>query len=289
MFAFIAAEKACYPVALMCRVLEVKRVSFHAWERRAPSDRALYDAWLTEQIKRIHADSRGTYGAPRVHADLRLTDGVRVSEKRVARLMAAEGLQGIPVPRRARTTVRVPGVICAPDLVERDFTATAPDRLWCSDITYLRTWEGWLYLASAIDCFSRKVVGWAMAGHMRLELVEAALEMAVARRRPALGLVHHSDHGSQYTAVIFGQRCEQLGIDVSMGSIGDCYDNAVCEAFHATLKRELVHRRPWPTQAELKTAVFEYIEGFYNTRRRHSTVNYNSPADHESLCHIDSH
>jgi putative transposase len=282
-FAFIAAEKASYPVALMCRVLAVNRTSFHDWERRAPSDRALYDAWLIELIKQIHAVSGGTYGAPRVHAELRLGRGVRVGRKRVERLMAAAGLQGIPVPRRARTTVRVPGVRCAPDLVERDFTARAPNVLWCADITYLRSWEGWLYLASVIDCFSRMVVGWSMASHMRLELVEGALEMALARRRPERGVIHHSDHGSQYTAVIFGQRCEQLGIDISMGRVGDCYDNAVCEAFHATLKRERVHRRSWPTHAELKTAVFEYIEGFYNTRRRHSTLHYNSPADHESL------
>ena len=171
----------------------------------------------------------------------------------------------------------------APDLVERDFNAPEPNRLWCADITYLPTWEGWLYLASVLDCFSRMMVGWCMLSHMRLELVKRALEMAVARRRPGPGVIHHSDHGSQYTAVIFGQRCELLGIDVSLGSVGDCYDNAVCEAFHSTLKRELVHRRPWPTRAELKTAVFEYIEGFYNTTRRHSTLSYHSPARFESL------
>jgi putative transposase len=281
-FRFIAAEKANYPVALLCRVLGVNRTSFHDWERRPPSDRELYDALLLDRITRIHADSGGTYGAPRIHAELRLEHGIRVGRKRVERLMAAAGLQGIPVPRTVRTTVRVAGVRCAPDLVDRDFTATAPNQLWCADITYLPSWEGWLYLASVIDCFSRMVVGWSMRPHMRLELVEQALEMAVARRRPNRGLIHHSDHGSQFTAVIFGNRCEQLGIDVSMGSIGDCYDNAVCEALHATLKRELVHRRPWPTRAELKTAVFAYIEGFYNTRRRHSTLNYHSPSQFEA-------
>lgn len=283
MFAFIAAEKANYPISLMCRVLGVNRTSFHDWERRAPSDRALYDAFLVERIKEVHEVSRGTYGAPRVHAELRLERGIRVGRKRVERLMVAAGLQGIPVPRKVRTTVRVAGVRAAPDLVERDFNPQAPNRLWCADITYLPSWEGWLYLASVIDCYSRLIVGWCMLSHMRLELVEQALEMAVARRRPGPGLIHHSDNGSQYTAVIFGQRCEQLGIDVSRGSIGDCYDNAVCEAFHATLKRELVHRRPWPTRAELKTAVFEYIEAFYNTRRRHSTVNFHSPAQFEAL------
>ena len=283
MFSFIAAEKANYPVSLMCRVLEVNRTSLHDWERRPPSDRALYDAFLFEKIKAIHAASNGTYGAPRVHAELRLEHGIAVGRKRVERLMARAGLQGIPVPRKARTTVRVEGVRLAPDLVERDFNAPEPNRLWCADITYLPTWEGWLYLASVLDCFSRMIVGWCMLSHMRLELVERALEMAVARRRPGPGVIHHSDHGSQYTAVIFGQRCELLGIDVSLGSVGDCYDNAVCEAFHSTLKRELVHRRPWPTRAELKTAVFEYIEGFYNMTRRHSTLSYHSPAHFESL------
>jgi putative transposase len=195
-FSFIAVEKANYPASLMCRVLGVNRTSFHDWERRAPSDRTLYDAWLTEQIKQIHAASDGTYAAPRVHAELRLEHGVRVGEKRVARLMATAGLEGIPVPRKARTAVRAAGVRSAPDLVERDFNASEPDRLWCADITQLSTWEGWLYLASVIDCFSRRVVGWSMASHMRLEFVEAALAMAVARRRPERGLIHHSDHGS---------------------------------------------------------------------------------------------
>ena len=283
MFAFIAAEKANYPISLMCRVLGVNRTSFHDWERRPPSDRELYDAFLLERLRAIHAASGGTYGAPRVHAELRLEYGIRVGRKRVERLMTSAGLEGIPVPRKARTTVRVAGVRLAPDLVERDFNPAAANRLWCADITYLATWEGWLYLASVIDCFSRLIVGWCMLSHMRLELVERALEMAIARRRPDPGLIHHSDHGSQFTAVIFGQRCELLGIDVSMGSIGDCYDNAVCEAFHSTLQRELVHRRPWPTRAELKTAVFAYIEGFYNTRRRHSTLNYHSPVQYEAL------
>jgi putative transposase len=174
-FAFIAAEKANYPIALMCRVLHVDRTSFHDWLVRAPSDRALYDAFLSEKIAAIHAASAGTYGAPRVHAEL----------------------AGIPVPRKARATGRVAGVRVAPDLVECDFSAAAADRLWCADITYLSTWEGWLYLASVLDCFSRRIVGWCMLPHMRLELVERALEMAVARRRPAPGVIHHSDHGGQ--------------------------------------------------------------------------------------------
>jgi putative transposase len=268
----------------MCRVLKVNRTSFHAWERRPPSDRDLADAWLLERIREIHKASKGTYGAPRVHAELRLGEGIRVGRKRVERLMARAGLQGIPVPRRKVTTIRVDGVRHVKDLVDRDFKADAPNRLWCADITYLPSWEGWLYLASVIDLYSRMIVGWCMAEHMRVELVVGALEMAVARRRPDPGeVVHHSDHGSQYTAVMFGERCEQVGIDISMGSIGDCYDNAVCESFHSTLKRECVKRRSWPTRDELRTATFEYIEGFYNTRRRHSTIAYYSPADHEAV------
>jgi putative transposase len=263
-------------------VLGVSRSGFHAWERRAPSDRALTDAWLVEKIRVIHSSSRGTYGSPRVHAELAF-DEIRVGRKRVERLMREEKLSGLVRRRRGRTTIRVPGVRVADDLVGREFTAEAPNRLWVADISYIRTWEGWLYVAVVVDCYSRRVVGWSIADHLRAELVVDALEMAVARRRPDAGLIHHSDHGSQYTAVIFGQRCELLGIDVSLGSVGDCYDNAVCEAFHATLKRELVHRRPWPTRAELKTAVFEYIEGFYNTTRRHSTLSYHSPAHFESL------
>lgn len=206
-FAFIAAEKANYPVSLMARLLDVGRTSFHDWERRPPSDRVLYDAFLLEKIRTIHADSRGTYGAPRVHAELALGHGIQVGRKRVERLMAGAGLEGIPVPRKTRTTIRVAGVRCASDLVERDFYPTAPDRLWCADITYLHTWEGTLYLASVIDCYSRLIVGWAMADHMRLELVEAALQMAVDRRRPAPGVIHHSDHGSQLGFNRSSQQC----------------------------------------------------------------------------------
>jgi len=196
-FAFIAAEKANYPVSLMCRVLGVNRTSWHDWERRAPSDHELYDAFLTDKIRQIHAASGGTYGSPRAHAELRLEYGIRVGRKRVERLMRDAGLEGIPVPRKTRTTVRVAGVRVAPDLVERDFNPQAPNRLWCADITYLASWEGWLYLASVLDCFSRLIVGWCMLPTLRLELVEGALQMALARRRPEPGLIHHSDHGSQ--------------------------------------------------------------------------------------------
>jgi putative transposase len=269
----------------MCRVLGVSRAGFYAWERRAPSDRALQDAWLLEKIRAIHTKAKGTYGSRRVHAELRLAHDIRVGRKRVERLMAAHGLSGDPLRVRPRTTVRVPGVRVAPDLVKRDFDPTEPDRTWSADITEIQTWEGKLYLAHVQDLFSRRIVGWAMHAHMRKELVIEALEMAVQQRRPARGVVHHSDHGSQYTAVLFTGRCEHAGIQVSMGSIGDCYDNAVCESFHASLKKELIHRRPWPTRAEARSAVFEYIEGWFNPRRRHSTLGYLSPADYELAHH----
>lgn len=268
----------------MCRVLGVSRAGFYAWERRAPSDRDLADAWLTEKIREIHTASKETYGSRRVHADLRLAHGIRVGCKRVERLMALAGLSGLPERPRRRTTVRLEGVRVAPDLVERDFNPTAANRTWSADITYIRTWEGWLYLAHVQDLFSRRIVGWAMADHLRAELVVDALQMALAQRKPdpAAGrLIHHSDQGSQYTAVLFTGRCEQAGITPSTGSKGDCFDNAVCESFHASLKKELIYRHAWPTRAEARTAVFEYIEGWFNPRRRHSTLGYLSPAEYE--------
>jgi len=221
---FIAAKRAEHSIQIMCRVLGVSRSGFHAWARREPSARALADAALSGRIAEIHADSLKTYGSPRVHAELRLEDGVRVGRKRVERLMRAAGLSGQVKRRRGKTTIRARGVRTAPDLVERDFNPSAVNRLWAADITYIRTWEGWLYLASVMDCYSRRIVGWALADHLRAELVTDALEMAVQRRRPDAGLVHHSDQGSQYTSLIFTRRCRAVGIDVSMGSRGDCFD-----------------------------------------------------------------
>jgi putative transposase len=259
----------------------VNRTSFHDWERRAPSDRALSDAWLIESIKQIHAASDGTYGAPRVHAELRLEHGVRVGRKRVERLMRTAGISGVLPRKRRRTTVRLPGLRVAPDLLERDFLPDEPNLTWSADITYISTWEGFLYLAHVQDLFSRLIVGWSMADHLRAELVVSALEMALHRRRPQPGLIHHSDQGCQYTAVLFTKRCAKAGVEISMGSAGDCYDNAVCETFHASIKKERIYRRSWPTRAEARTAVFEYIEGWYNPRRRHSTLGYLSPAEYE--------
>jgi putative transposase len=281
-FRFIAATRAEHSIKIMCRVLEVSRSGFHAWARREPSARAIVDAALSGRIAEIHADSGKTYGSPRVHAELALEDGVRVGRKRVARLMRQAGLSGQVRRRRGTTTIRVQGVRTAPDLVERDFAPTEPNRLWCADITYIRTWEGWLYLASVMDCYSRRIVGWALADHLRAELVVDALEMAVARRCPDAGLVHHSDRGSQYTSLIFTRRCASVGIDVSVGSRGDCFDNAALESFHASLKKDLIHRRAWPTKPEARTAVFDYIEAFYNRRRRHSTLGMLSPLEFEN-------
>jgi putative transposase len=280
-YAFISAEKASYPIALMCRVLGVNRTAFHAWTRRQPSKRETDDRLLSERIVEIHRENRGVYGARRIHAELREADNIRVGRQRVERLMRKAGVSGLVKRRRGKTTISVPGVRTASDLVERDFSPQAPDRLWTADITYIRTWEGWLYLASIIDCYSRRIVGWAMADHLRKELVIDALNMAIDRRRPDRGLIHHSDHGSQYTALVFGQRCRGAGINVSMGSRGDCFDNAVCESFHASIKKELLHRDSWPTKAQARTAVFEYIETFYNQRRRHSTLGYIAPALYE--------
>jgi putative transposase len=265
----------------MCRVLGVNRTSFHDWERRAPSDRALSDAWLTEKIKEIHVASDGTYGVRRIHAELRLEHGIRVGRKRVERLMKAAGISGLVPRKRRRTTVRLPGVRVAADLVERDFRPEGPNQTWSADITYISTWEGFLYLAHVQDLFSRLVVGWSMADHLRAELVVDSLEMALKRRRPERGLIHHSDHGCQFTAVTFSKRCQRAGIEISMGSVGDCYDNAVCETFHATLKKEKIYRQSWPTRAEARAAIFSYIEGWYNPRRRHSTLDYLSPAEFE--------
>jgi putative transposase len=279
-FRFIAAERASFPISLLCRVLGVSRTGFHAWEGRAPSDRALTDARLTKRISEIHEKSRDSYGVRRIHLELR-DEGIRVGRKRVERLMRAAGLSGYVKRRKGKTTIRVPGVRVADDLVGRDFNPMAPNRLWASDIKYVSTWEGTLYLASVIDCFSRKVVGWSMRDEMPAELVVDALEMAIRRRRPAGELVHHSDQGSQYVSLVFGRRLREAGIAQSMGSKGDCYDNAVCEAFHATLEKELLRGRSFRTKQEARTAIFDWIEAWYNRERRHSRLGYRSPEQYE--------
>jgi putative transposase len=281
-FEFVAAEKAEHSIKTMCRVLEVSRSGFHAWQSRPPSARTVADAALTERIREIHARNRKVYGAPRIWLDLR-EEGARIGRKRVERLMRQAGISGLVEKKYKKTTVRVPGVRVAEDLLDRDFTATGPDQRWVADITYLRTWEGWLYLVAVQDLYSRRVVGWAMADHMRTELVVDALEMALARRRPSRGLIWHSDQGSQFVALDFGKKARAAGIAQSMGSRGDCYDNAVAESFFATIKKELIHRQAWPTKAELRLEVFDYIEIFYNRQRRHSTLAGLSPEKFEKM------
>jgi putative transposase len=272
------------PVSLQCELLGVSVSGYWAWAKRAPSDRALYDAWLIERIKVVHEASKGRYGSPRVHAMLARA-GIRVAEKRVARLMRLAGIEGAHRRRRRGCTVRVEGVEPFGDLVGREFRADAPNRVWAADIKQTMTGEGWLYLAAVQDLFSRRIVGWAMAPHMRQELVVAALEMAVKARRPAKGTIHHSDHGGQFVGLTFGQACHDAGIAQSMGAVGSCFDNAVAETFFATLTKErLLHDAPklWATRAELRSAIFEYIEGFYNPTRLHSTLGMRSPVEYEA-------
>ena len=282
MHRFVCAERANHPVATLCRGLGVSRAGFYAARRRPPSRRAQEDEQITAVIAEIHADSRGTYGAPRVQAML-ARRGIGVGRKRVARLMRQKGLSGLLRRKRGKTTVRVPGIATAPDLVRREWNPTRPNRLWVADITYCRSWEGWLYLAAVLDCHSRKVVGWSLRNDLRAELVSDAIEMAVARRRPAEGLLHHSDRGSQYVSLGFGERCREAGIDLSMTQGGSPLDNAVAESFFSTLKRELVDRYSWPTRGDLRVAIFEWIEVFYNRQRIHTTLNYASPEEFETL------
>jgi len=263
----------------MCRVLEVSTSGYYAWCKRSPSARAQADAELTSRMNAIHERSHETYGAPRVHAELE-AEGIQVGRKRVARLMRTAGLVGVSRRKWITTTVRDRNARPVPDLVERNFVAPGPNRLWVADITYIPTWAGFLYLAVVLDAFSRRIVGWAMETHLRTELVLEALNMALAQRRPA-GVIHHSDQGTQYTSIAFGMRCRESGVRPSMGSVGDCFDNAMCESFFATLACELLDRRHFRSQVEARMAVFEFIEGWYNPHRRHSALDYLSPINYE--------
>lgn len=271
--------QAVYPVAMMCRVLGVSTSGYYTWRQRGPSARQRRDSALLARIDASHRASRGTYGRPRIHADL-LDEGWCVSAKRVARLMRDNGIRGVSRRRWICTTRRAVRVRPAPDLVERDFRSDEPDRLYVADITYIPTWAGFLYLAVIVDACTRFVAGWSMSTHLRTELVIDALNMALFRRQPG-EVIHHSDQGSQYTSIAFGQRCREAGVRPSMGSVGDCFDNAMCESFFATLECELIDRCTFRSQPEARNAVFDYIEGFYNTRRRHSSIGYLSPTDYE--------
>jgi putative transposase len=277
----VSANQAVYPIRSVSRVLGVSPSGFYAWRKRPPSKREQADEILTQEIKKIHQKSKGTYGAPRIHAEL-AEQGLHVGRKRVARLMCAADLRGVSRRKAPRTTQRQPEAQPAPDLVQRDFTASRPNELWVADITYIPTWAGFLYLAVVLDAWSRRVVGWAMATHLRTELVLQALQMAIQQRHPQ-DVIHHSDHGGQYTSIAFGHRCREAGIRPSMGSVGDCFDNALCESFFATLECELLDRTSFRTSVEARPAVFQFIEGWYNPHRRHSAIDYLSPNRYEAL------
>jgi putative transposase len=281
-YRLIDAEKASYPISLLCRILRVSRSGYYGWKGRPPSERDRENAALTQKIREIHSRSRQVYGYPRIHAELRAL-GVRCSRKRVARLMRKAGLRGCLRARKKRTTTRRDpyATTPVPDLLKRNFAAAAPNKIWTADITYVGTREGFLYLAFILDVYSRKVVGWSMANHLRTELVVDALEMALWRRRPGAGLIHHTDRGAQYTALSFGKRLEEVGIVPSMGRAGSALDNAISESFVASLKTELLHRHRFLSREAARTAIFDYIEGFYNRVRRHSSLAYTSPADYE--------
>jgi len=270
-----------HKIATMCRVLEVSTSGYYAWRKRPASKRAQADAVLLRQIRTAHEVSRGTYGAPRIHAELAAA-GIRVGRKRVARLMGAAGVVGVSRRRWIATTTRSNAARPAPDLVQRVFRADGPNRLWVADATYISTWAGFLFLAIVLDVFSRKVVGWAMATHLRTELMLEALDMALGQRRPE-GVIHHSDQGTQYTSIAFGLRCQAAGVRPSMGSVGDAYDNAMAESFFATLECELLDRQRFATPAEAEPVVFEWIEGWYNPHRRHSSLGYRSPNEFERI------
>jgi putative transposase len=264
----------------MCRLLKISRSGFYAWLDRPLCERQRFDLMLTGRIAAIHRRSRGAYGSPNIHAELADDHGIHVGRKRVARLMRAAGLKGATLRRYVVTTQPDSQADRALDLVQRRFYATAPDRLWVADITYIPTWAGFVYLSIVLDVFSRKIVGWAIDTHLRTELILQALQMAVTQRQPS-GVIHHSDRGCQYTSYAFGKRCREAGIMPSMGSVGDAYDNAMAESFFASLERELLSRRRFKSHAEARMAVFEWIEGWYNPHRRHSGLGYRSPVNYE--------
>jgi transposase InsO family protein len=283
---FIEAEKvAGHNVAKACGLLEVSKSAYYERRNGAPSDREVTDAELLVKIKAIHAESKGTYGAPRIHKEL-LHRHIACGKRKVTRLMRAAGLEGRCKKRWRKTTVANPEAALARDLIQRHFGPCEDiDRRYVGDITYIGTWEGWAYLATVIDLASRKVVGWAIADHMRTELVTDALSMAFANRTPAEGVIFHSDRGCQYTGHDFAELARANGVVLSVGRKGECWDNAVAESFFATIKRELIDTRAWPTRARVRRAVFEYIEGWYNTRRLHSTLGYLSPTQYETRLH----
>lgn len=275
------AHQADWPVATQCRTLEVSTSGYYSWREREPSSRARRDREISARLVDLHRVSRGVYGSPRLLDDL-AEEGVHISRKRVARLMKEQGLRGVSRRRGVRTTQRSTAASAAPDLVHRDFRADGPNQLWVADITYVPTWSTFLYVAVVLDVWSRRIIGWAMRTHLRADLVLEALNMALARRG-ATDVIHHSDQGCQYTSIAFGKRCREAGVKPSMGSVGDCYDNAMAESFFATLECELLERHSFRTPTDARLAVFDFIEGFYNSRRRHSAIGNVSPMRFEAI------
>jgi putative transposase len=282
-FAFVDEHRGHWPVRLMCGVLGVSVSGYYAWRSRPESSRSAENRALLRTIRLVHAESGGSYGAPRVHAALRAA-GHSAGRHRVARLMRRSGLRGLAaIPRKVRTTDSRHDHPIAPNRLRRRFTATAPNQIWLADLTYVRTGEGWLFLAAIIDMFTRKVVGWSMRETLHADIALEALAMAIHRQRPALGLIHHSDRGVQYAAEDYRQALAKAKIIPSMSRKGNCLDNAPMESFFHTLKVERVHTRSYATRAEARRDLFAYIEGFYNSRRLHSALGYRSPADMERM------
>ena len=282
-FRLIDQERAHHAVSLLCSVLKVTRQGYYAWKRRDPSARRLRDEQLKEVIGELFEHSRDTYGAPRITARLRIDHGIRIGQKRAARLMRGMGIQGAARGRRGvRTTVPDRRQAPAPDHLDRDFSASAPDQKWVADITYIPTYQGWLFLAGVTDCYSRKLVGWSMRNTLEAELVADAIAMAVTRRQPPPGVIHHSDRGSQYGSLLVGRTLREAAIIPSMGSVGDPWDNALMESAIGTIKTELVDRHVFQSRDQARLAVFDYIETFYNPIRAHSALGYLSPDEYEA-------
>ena len=282
-FKLIDEEKAHHPVSRIARAVGVTAQGYYAWRKRPCSKRHAFDSSLKEKIKRIHRDTDGTYGAPRIQAELADEHDIHVGVKRVARLLGELGLEGVSRRGRKRPRSLAAESPAAPDLVRRNFTANGPDQLWVADITYIPTWEGRLFLAAVMDVYTRRIVGWSMRDDLKADIVIDALGMAATMRKPGPGLVHNSDRGGQYRSLAFDKTLRDSGIMASMGSRGDAYDNSAAESVIATIKTELIHRRRFKTKDEARLAVFRYIEGFYNPHRRHSALGYKSPAEYERM------
>jgi putative transposase len=286
-FAFVHAEKASFSIAAMCRLYGVSRQGYYAYVKALSSPRLADELALQARIRAIHADTDGSYGSPRVLHELR-REGVKIGKRRVEAIMRALGICGIDRRRHKTTTRANPAHRAAPNRLAQDFTATRPNQRWVTDITYVWTDEGWVYLAAILDLYSRAVVGWALSTSLSTELPLTALDNALRRRRPDAPLMHHSDRGCQYTSTEYGGALKAAGITVSMSRRGNCWDNAVAESFFATLKTELVYRRRWATRVDLRAALFEYIETFYNRRRLHSTLDYKTPAEVETAYFVEA-